>query len=268
MIGAIVGDVVGSRFEFYNYKSKDFNFFDDLCEFTDDTVMTCAVAESLMRSWKKDQFETLSEVAFDTLHDVGIWYPRCGYGGKFIQWMYGKDPQPYNSCGNGAAMRISPVIDIARDIEEAKDLAYKVTCITHNHPEGIKGAEAVAVAGVMAKQGKSKAEIRKHVEDNYYDLSKSVADWRASTLGHGKEICQIAVPQAFACFLEGISFRDVIRNCISTGGDSDTVAAIAGGIAEHYYGVPEKVKREVRYYLDWRLRDILERFEVFKNEAR
>lgn len=269
MIGAIVGDISGSRFEFANYKSKDFHFFDDeLSTFTDDTVMTCAVAETLIRSHLKDGFATLSEEAFYTLHDVGVWYPRCGYGGRFIEWMYGNDPKPYNSCGNGSAMRISPVIDIARDVEEAKDMAYKVTCITHDHPEGIKGAEATVVAGVMAKQGKTKDDIRKVIEDQYYDLSMTAKDWRAATIGHGKEICQIAVPQAITCFLEGTSFRDVIRNCISTGGDSDTVAAIAGGIAEQFYGVPEKVKRQAMGFLDWNLSDIVMRFEAFKRTMR
>lgn len=265
MIGAIVGDIVGSRFEFANYKYKDFELFTSENRFTDDTVVTCCVAESMMRSWEKDKFETLSDVAIDTLHEIGIWYPDCGFGGRFFQWMYTKPMRcrPYYSCGNGSAMRISPVIDIARSVEEAKDLAYQVTAITHNHSEGIKGAEAVAVAGVMAKQGKSKEDIRKYIEDFYYDLSMTVDDWRDATMGHGKEICQIAVPQAFACFLEGDSFRDVIRNCIYTGGDSDTVAAIAGAIAENYWFVPQNdVIRSVGYLND-ELYDIVWRWEEF-----
>lgn len=264
MLGAIIGDIVGSRFEFNNHKSKAFNFFDVDCCFTDDSVLTCCVAEGLMQSWNKDKFWTLQEVAKDTMLDIGYWYPSCGYGAKFIHWMYGDNPEPYNSCGNGSAMRISPVGDIARDIEEAKGLSYCVTAISHNHPEGIKGAEAVAVANVMARQGKSKREIRSYIESQYYDLSKTVDEWRQETVGHGKEICQISVPQAFVCFLEGRSYRDVIRNCISIGGDSDTIAAIAGGIAESYFGIPEKVKRQGMVYLDGQLKNIVTRFEEFK----
>ena len=263
MIGAIAGDIIGSRFEFANYKGKDFELFTPENTPTDDTVVTCCIAESLMRSWEKDRFATLSKVAERTLHEIGIWYPTCGFGGKFFKWMYTKNAQPYYSCGNGSAMRISPVADIARSVEEAIDLSYKVTCITHNHPDGIKGAEAVAVASVMAKQGKSKEDIRKYVEDNYYDLGMTVSDWRVSTIGHGKEICQIAVPQAFACFLEGESYRDVIRNAVSTGGDSDTVAAIAGGMAECYYGVPHKVAVQACAYLNDELFDIVVRWRDF-----
>lgn len=267
MIGAVVGDIVGSRFEFNNTKSKDFDFFHDDCRFTDDTVMTCAVAEALMRSWRKNKFETLDEVAKDTLRDVGYWYPRCGYGRKFVEWMYGDNPQPYNSCGNGSAMRISPVGDIARSIEEAKELSYAVTAISHNHPEGIKGAEAAAVANFLARTGKDKDEIRSYMEDKYYDLSTTVDEYRDSLNGHGKEICQVSVPQALRCFYEGKSYRDVIRNCISIGGDSDTIAAIAGGIAGAYYDVPEAVEYRAITYLDIALQSIIARFDAFQNHV-
>lgn len=267
MIGAIIGDVVGSRFEFWNYKGKIFNFFDPECSATDDTVMTCAVAEALMRSWEIDEFDTLPSVARKTMRDIGFWYPQCGFGAKFINWIYSEEePEPYYSCGNGSAMRISAVGDIARDIEEAKALSYAVTAISHNHPEGIKGAEATAVAIVLARQGKSKNEIRKYMEDKYYDLGKTVNEYRAETEGHGKEICQISVPQALECFLEGESFRDVIRNCISIGGDSDTIAAIAGGIAEAYYGVPGNDIKRVRCYLDTTMKSIVDEFYQFKKE--
>ena len=269
MIGAIIGDVVGSRFEFRNHKDKEFKFFGVDCCATDDTVMTCAVAESLMRSWRIDQFDTLSSVARDTMREIGYWYPRCGFGAKFIKWIYSDvDPEPYDSCGNGSAMRISAVGDIARDINEARALSHAVTVISHNHVEGIKGAESVAVANVLARQGRSKKEIRKYIEDNYYELDKTVDQYREETDGHGKEICQISVPQAFVCFFEGESFRDVIRNCISIGGDSDTIAAIAGGIAEAYYGVPEKDKKRVRRYLDPLMRTIVDEFYKFKKEIR
>lgn len=266
MIGSICGDIIGSRFEFDNRKSKMFRLFDYDCRYTDDSVLTCCVAEGLVKSWAKDKFTTLSEVAKETMLEIGYWYPRCGYGAKFIKWMYGANPEPYNSCGNGSAMRISPVGDIARDVEEAKELSYAVTAISHNHPEGIKGAEAVAVANVLARQGKNKDEIRSYIEDKYYDLSTTVSEWRDINDGHGKEICQISVPQAFVCFFEGHSYRDVIRNCISIGGDSDTIAAIAGGVAEAYYGVPEKVKKMGMFFLDPYLREIVKVFEEFKKE--
>jgi len=266
MIGAIAGDIIGSRFEFNNIKTKSFNLFDRDCCFTDDTVLTCCVAEGLMRSWKKDEFNTLSTVARDTMREIGFWYPRCGYGGRFIRWMYAPVAEPYNSCGNGSAMRISPVGDIAKDIEEAKEMSFAVTAISHDHPEGIKGAEATAVAIVLAKQGKNKMDIRSYIEDKYYDLSTTVDEYRKETDGHGKEICQISVPQALRCFYEGNSYRDVIRNCISIGGDSDTIAAIAGGIAEAYYGVPQNVRGHALSYLNNELRLITRRFERFKEE--
>lgn len=265
MIGAICGDIIGSRFEFDNTNGKSFRLFNRDCRFTDDSVLTCCVAAGLMKSWGKDKFETLSEVTKNTMLDIGYWYPYCGYGGRFVEWMYER-PFPYNSCGNGSAMRISPVGDIARDIEEAKELSYKVTAISHDHPEGIKGAESVAVANVLAREGKNKKEIRSYIEDKYYDLSKTVKEWREENVGHGKEICQVSVPQAFVCFLEGHSYRDVIRNCVSIGGDSDTIAAIAGGIAEAYYGVPKKVQNAGMMFLDYPLKEIVERFYEFKEE--
>ena len=257
MIGAMIGDIVGSRFEFRNHLSKDFTFITDACEFTDDTVMTCAVALALMES--KGDFSDLSDKAVQAIQRIGCQFPNCGYGSRFIHWMFCKDPQPYESYGNGSAMRISPVGFAARSIAEAKQLAAAVTRISHNHPEGMKGAEATAVAIVMARQGKTKDEIREAMAA-YYDLSTSVDRYRSMWQGHGREICQISVPQALVCFLEGESFEDVIRNCISIGGDSDTIAAIAGGIAEAYYGVPEEFIRQTTEMLDPRLLTIYEDF--------
>ena len=254
MIGAIIGDVVGSRFEFHNYLSKEFDFLTSDCTFTDDTVMTCAVAQTLMDS--KEDFSDLSDKAVAAMQRIGQQFPNCGYGSRFIGWMFSETPQPYNSCGNGSAMRISAVGFAAKDVEEAKRLSAAVTRVSHNHPEGMKGAEATAVAIVMARQGKTKEEIRAVMED-YYDLSVSVNEYRVSWSGHGKEICQVSLPQALACFFEGDSYEDVIRNCISIGGDSDTIAAIAGGIAEAYYGVPEEYSDRVRGFLDRKLLKIV-----------
>ena len=227
MIGAILGDIIGSRFEFHNYLGKDFELLTRKNEFTDDTVMTCAVAEALMDS--RADFSDLSQ-------------------------------QAVNSCGNGSAMRISAVGFAAKDVEEAKRLSAAVTCISHDHPEGMKGAEATAVAIVMARQGKSKEEIRAEME-KYYDLSIGVDTYRRTWDGHGREICQISVPQALACFFEGEDYEDVIRNCISIGGDSDTIAAIAGGIAEAFYGVPEKLRARAADFLPPQLLAICRAFD-------
>lgn len=261
MIGAIFGDIVGSRFEFHNRLDKDFRFLTEECCFTDDTVMTCAVAKALLDCG--GDYTGLGETAVKAMQEVGRCYPNAGYGRKFIEWMFTDDPQPYNSCGNGSAMRISAVGFAAESIEQAKELSRAVTEISHNHPEGMKGAEAAAVAIVLARQGKEKREIKKYIEENYgYDLSVSVAEYRANCIGHGKEICQVSVPQAFACFLEGKDYVDVIRNCISIGGDSDTIAAIAGGIAEAFFGVPVELERELKNFLDERLMNIVNEFEA------
>lgn len=262
MIGAIVGDVVGSAFEFNNIKTKKFPMFNKFSTFTDDTVMTCAVAESLMRS-AEGNYENLAEAATETFHEVGRRHPHCGFGGRFYRWMMGDVWVPYGSCGNGSAMRISPVGDIAESVKQAKRLSYDLTCITHNHIEGLKGAESAAVAKVMLKEGKTLSQVESYINDHYYRLDKTVSELRQETDGHGKEICQVTMPQAFTCLFEGDSFEDVIRNCISIGGDSDTIAAIAGGIAEAVYPVPEWMEEWAKCYLTADLLDTVERWEVF-----
>lgn len=269
MIGAIIGDVVGSRFEFNNTDSKKFELFNGECDFTDDTVMTLAVAESIMKCFEsRGNYEDLDTVAVSWLHRVGRRYPFCGYGGKFYQWMLGDIWSPYDSFGNGSAMRISAVGDIAKTVEEAKYLSDKLTCITHNHPEGMKGAEAAAVAKTMLKLGEKKDNVLDYIDQNYYKIDKTVDDYRKENDGkHGKEICQVTMPQAFVCFKEGKSFEDVIRNCVSIGGDSDTIAAIAGGVAEACYRVQKKMQKEVRKYLTKDLLDILNRWDVFCQEV-
>ena len=258
MIGAIIGDIVGSRFEFNNYLSKDFTFLTPRCCFTDDTVMTCAVAQALMDS--KEDYSDLSEKTVAAMQRIGRQFPDCGYGSRFIYWMFSDDPKPNNSCGNGSAMRISPVGFVARNVDEVKKLSAAVTCVSHNHPEGMKGAEATAVAIVMARQGKRKEEIRS-VMEGYYDLSTTVDEYRHHWNGHGREICQVSLPQALTCFFEGESYEDVIRNCISIGGDSDTIAAIAGGIAEAYYGIPDEIKAQIWDYLPPVLAGVCRNFE-------
>ena len=260
MIGAIIGDIMGSRFEFSNYLGKDFTFLKAGCRFTDDTVMTCAVAQALMDS--KEDFSDLTEKTVAAMQRIGRQYPNCGYGARFIHWMFSADPQPYNSCGNGSAMRVSPVGFVSRTVEEAKALSAAVTCVSHDHPEGMKGAEATAVAIVMARQGCTKEEICAAME-GYYTLDRTTAWYREHWSGHGREICQVSVPQALVCFFEGESYEDVIRNCISIGGDSDTIAAIAGGIAEAFYGVPEAIRAQLGDYLPPMLMKICEAFKTW-----
>lgn len=259
MIGAIIGDIAGSRFEWDNHRSKDFELFTPKCFVTDDSIMSLAVAEALMRA--RPDFSDLSAQAVRCMQEVGRPYPDCGYGGRFLGWMYADDPQPYHSFGNGAAMRVSACGLAAKSVEEAKALSRAVTIITHDHPEGLKGAEATAVAVYMGKSGAPMADIRACME-GYYALDFTLDSIRATY--RFNETCQQTVPQALEAFFESTGFEDAIRNAISIGGDSDTVAAITGGVAGAYYGVPEALSRAARGYLDARLLDILERFEAWE----
>ena len=260
MIGAIIGDIVGSRFEWDNHRSKDFELFTPKCFATDDSIMSLAIAEALMRA--KPDFSDLSAQAVRCMQEVGRPYPDCGYGGRFSEWMYSDDPQPYHSFGNGAAMRVSACGLAAKSEEEVKALSRTVTEVTHDHPEGIKGAEATAVAVYLAKSGAPMAEIRARVEEEYYSLDFTLDAIRDTY--RFNETCQQTVPQALEAFFESVDFEDAIRNAISIGGDSDTLAAITGGVAGAYYGVPEALSRVARGYLDARLRGILERFEAWR----
>lgn len=221
--GAIIGDIVGSRFETMSYKRKDFQLFAYSSCFTDDTVMTIAVAEALLTD---GNFAA-------AMQKWGRRYPRAGYGGKFIEWIFADDPKPYGSWGNGSAMRVSPCGLMARSLEEALELARQSAAVTHNHPQGIRGAQAIAAAVYMAKTGCSRAEIRAFIEKNGYPLNRTLNEIRP---GYGFDVsCQGSVPEAILCFLESADFEDAIRNAISLGGDSDTIAAMAGSIAWVYY---------------------------------
>lgn len=257
MIGAIIGDIVGSRFEWNNHRSKDFEFLTYKCFFTDDSVMSLAVCEALMNC--KDDYSDLSDQAVEWMQKIGRPYPDCGYGGMFRKWMYSDSPKPYNSYGNGAAMRVSACGYIANSIEETKLLSQKVTSVTHNHPEGIKGAEATAVAVYMARSGKNIFEIRDYIDKHYYSMNFSLDSIRDTY--QFNETCQETVPQALVAFFESSNFEDAIRNAISIGGDSDTLAAITGGVAEAYYGVPTLIRKHALTFLDERLLKILLEFE-------
>ncbi len=257
MIGAIIGDIVGSRFEWDNHRSKEFDFLTEKCFFTDDSVMSLALAQAILES--KSDYSDLLEKAVECMQLIGRKYPNCGYGGRFHTWMFSNDPKPYDSFGNGAAMRVSAVGFAARSLDEAKMLAAKVTAVTHNHPEGMKGAEATVVALYMARCGSSILEIRDVIDKNYYPMDFTLDGIRESY--RFNETCQKTVPQALMAFFESTGFEDAIRNAISIGGDSDTLAAITGGVAEAYYGIPEEIRKRTLTFLDEKLLKILTDFE-------
>ena len=281
MLGAIIGDIVGSIYEWNNNKTKDFPLFRDCCRYTDDTVMTCAIAEGVMNGGSEDDF-------IDALKKYGRMFPHAGYGGRFRHWLASGDREPYNSYGNGSAMRVSPcawVMDCGFTARTGmwpaggREMAERSAAVTHNHPEGIKGALAVTDAIFMARfyfggyhmdsdspidrdPVECKRRIREYIEREHgYDLSKSLEEIRP---GYGFDVsCQGSVPQAITAFLESRDFEDAIRNAVSLGGDSDTIAAIAGSIAEAAYGIPERIKEKAWDYLDEPLRDVLRRWKAF-----
>jgi type I restriction enzyme M protein len=257
MLGAIIGDIVGSRFEWNNNRSKQFEFLTYKCSVTDDSIMSLAIAKALLES--KADYSDLSENAVKYMQEIGRHYPDCGYGGQFRKWIFSDDPKPYGSYGNGAAMRVSACGFVANSLEEAKQLSKAVTIVTHNHPEGLKGAEATAVAIFLARTGKSLLEIRDYITKNYYPLDFTLDGIRDNY--EFNESCQDTVPQALEAFFESKNFEDAIRNAISIGGDSDTLAAITGGIAEAYYGIPTEIRKHALTFLDERLLKILVEFE-------
>lgn len=257
MIGAIIGDIVGSRFEWQNNRSKSFEFLNHSCFFTDDSVMSLAICSALLEAGTN--YAKLSSLTVKRMQELGRAYPGAGYGGSFAQWVQSENPTPYNSFGNGAAMRVSGCGYVADSVEEAKELSRAVTEVTHNHPEGLKGAEATAVAVYLAKTGWSMIEIRDYIAKNYYKLNFTLDSIRNEY--EFNETCQETVPQALEAFFESTDFEDAIRNAISIGGDSDTIAAITGAVAEAYYGVPTEIRKHVLTFLDERLLGILVEFE-------
>lgn len=247
MVGAIIGDIVGSRFEFNNHRSTEFEFFHPDCKFTDDTVMTVAVADAI-----------LSKRPFgEVMHEYGRKYPNRGYGGRFFKWLLSKNPKPYDSFGNGSAMRVSPCAFLASgNREKALTWATASAVCTHNHPEGIKGAMAITDCILMAEERRPKEEIRKMVEKLYgYDLNFTIDEIRPRYMFN--ETCQGSVPQAIECFLESHDFESAIRIAVSLGGDSDTIANITGGIAEAYYGVPMEMWKSAVYMLPEEMQSVV-----------
>lgn len=257
MLGAIIGDIVGSRFEWDNYRAKDFDFFHMDCFFTDDSVMSLAICKALLES--KTDYRDLGENAVRFMREMGQMYPDCDYGYRFYEWLCSENPQPYGSFGNGAAMRVSACGYAADSLEEAQLLAEKVTEVTHNHPEGVKGAQATASAVFLARTGADILEIRDYIRKQYYSMDFTLDGIRDSY--QFNETCQDTVPQALMAFFESADFEDAIRNAISVGGDSDTLAAITGGVAEAYYGIPAKLREQAVVFLDKRLRAVLSEFE-------
>ena len=261
MYGAILGDIIGSPYEFdRGSKSKDFPLFSPDSTYTDDSVMTLAVADAFLFLPPEVKDEDIRWKLIQSMQTYGRKYPYAGYGGMFRRWLKGPNPQPYGSYGNGSAMRVSSAGWLFDDLKTVRHMARLSAKVTHNHPEGIKGAEATASAIYLARTGRTKAEIKAYIEANFnYDLSRSCDEIRP-TYRH-VESCQETVPEAITAFLEGRSFEDVIRTAVSLGGDCDTLTCIAGSIAEGYYGVPEELKQQCRERLPEDLRKVLRRFE-------
>ena len=255
MIGAIIGDVVGSRFEFNNTKSKNFKLIDRDSSFTDDTVLTIAVMDWILHGNPK-----CNKTAVEYLQKWARKYPRAGYGGRFSQWKDEEEPTPYNSCGNGSAMRISGVGWVSEQFEETKLLSDIITGVTHNHPEGMKGAYVVSQLIRMARMAKSKIEMKMFAEQYYnldFDYNELVKNYK-----HEAEICQVTVPQALYCFFVSKNFEDCLRTTISIGGDCDTTAAISCAIAEAYYNyIPEELVDQVKNKLTPEMLEVVDEFK-------
>ena len=260
MLGALVGDIIGSMYEFHNTKRTDFGLFPEGSRFTDDSVMTLAVAK-----WLTEDKEHSKKGLIKCMQSLGQEHPAAGYGGHFYSWLFARNPQPYNSWGNGAGMRVSPVGLYAKTLDEALALAALTACVSHNHPEGVKGAQAIAASVFLCKQGKSKQEIKDYVEQTFgYNLHRTIAEIRPNY--YFDVSCQGSVPEAIIAFLEGNSFEEVIRLAISIGGDSDTIGAMAGAIAACRYPIPENIAERCDSLLTDDLRDIKDNFIDFVNK--
>lgn len=254
IIGAICGDIIGSTREHYPIKTKDFDLFPEHSTYTDDTILTLAVANWLIKDRSSEK------VLVDELQYFGNTYPTGGYGGNFSGWLQQENPEPYGSWANGSAMRVSPCAWVAESLEEAQELAYTSAVVTHNHPDGIKGALTTCDAIYLARIGAKKEEIKDHIELRYgYNLSRSLNEIRPDYTMQLS--CKLSVPESIICFLEARDFEDAIRNAVSLGGDADTQAAIAGSIASAYWDVPEDMVSEAVNILDDRLLNVLIDFE-------
>ena len=260
MYGAIIGDIIGSPFEFdRGDKTKNFILFTKGCKFTDDSVMTVAVADALIMVGSDASEIEIKCAVTEKMRHWGRRYPHAGYGGRFRHWLKDRNPKPYNSYGNGSAMRVSAVGWLYPTIEKTREVAAYTAEVTHNHPEGIKGAEATASCIFLARMGADKEAIKEYVEKEFgYHLDRTLDQIRPSF--HMDESCQGTVPEAITAFLESADFEDAIRNAVSLGGDTDTLAAITGSIAEAYYDIPDFLLAECRKRVS---KDILEVVKLF-----
>jgi len=260
MYGAMLGDIIGSRFEFdRGNKSKDFTFFTRESEYTDDSVMTIAVAEAILTVGKDAGEEEMKTELVRSMKSWGHRIPDAGYGGRFRQWLFTDRTKPYGSFGNGSAMRVSPVGWLYDTMERTREVARWTAEVTHDHPEGVKGAESVAAVMFLARTGHGKDEIKDYVIREFgYDLSRTCDEIRPGY--HHVESCQETVPEAITAFLEGQDFEDVIRTAVSLGGDCDTLTDIAAAMGETFYGCPEELKKVCEKRIEPEMREILERF--------
>lgn len=260
MYGAILGDIIGSPFEFdRGDKTKDFKLFSRRSHFTDDSVMTLAVCEALLKVGQDATVKEIEDTVISSMQSWGRRYPHEGYGGYFRRWLTARHPEPYNSFGNGSAMRVSAAGWLYDSLEKTRVVAKATANVTHNHPEGIKGAEATASAIFMARNGSSKEEIKKYIENEFhYDLNRTLDEILPSF--HMDETCQKTVPEAIIAFLEARDFEDAIRNAVSLGGDTDTLGAITGSIAEAYFGISETLISECRNRINKDMRDVVDAF--------
>lgn len=261
MYGAILGDMVGAPYEFdRGNKSKEFEMWNDKVKFTDDSVMTIAVAEALIGLKSNAEDDAVRTALIKSMQKWGHKYPWAGYGQRFFRWLGNKDPQPYGSFGNGSAMRVSSVGWLYNSLEETRRFARLSAEVTHNHPEGIKGAEAIASAIYMARKGASKEEIKEYIIQEFeYDLSRTCDEIRPGYFH--VESCQQTVPEALTAFFEGETFEDVIRTAVSLGGDCDTLTCIAGSIAEAFYGIPMLMEAQVKARINEDMLCVLDAFD-------
>ena len=264
MYGAILGDMIGAPYEFdRGGKTKDFPLFTKESQFTDDTVMTIAVADALMKQAPGAPEDAVREELVSAMHRWGRKYPDAGYGGNFGRWLRSESREPYGSYGNGSAMRASAAGWLYGTMAETRKIARLTAEVTHNHPEGIKGAEAAAAAIFLARTGSGKQEIREYIIREFgYDLSRTCDEIRPAY--RHVESCQKTVPEAITAFLEGTDFEDAIRTAVSLGGDCDTLTCIAGSMAEAFYGVPEELTEACRKRLPQDMLEVLDRFETVR----
>lgn len=266
MYGAILGDMIGCPFEFdEETKSKEFPLFGKRSTYTDDTVMTVAIAEALLDAGPMAETEEIENLCKASMQKWGKKYNKVGYGGRFFDWLLqGEKAKPYNSWGNGSAMRVSPAGWLYDSVERTREVARATAVVSHNHPEGVKGAEATAAAIYLARTGNTKDEIKEYIESEFeYDLDRTIDEIRPQFQMY--EDCQRTVPESVIGFLEGMDYEDTVRNVVSLGGDTDTTGAIAGSIAEAFFGIPENLILECNQRLE---PDMMKVIENFYNEAK